>query len=127
MAALTIKPTHKAVVAYYDALRQLSLLDLSHEGAVKVAFQRLLETCAGRMGRTLVLDWEIRRPEGRPLRVDGAVVDDFRLAHGYWEAKDSWRVGAGDAFHGRKDAERRAGFRRAQQPPGRRLVSWRRS
>jgi predicted helicase len=89
MPVLQLKPAHKPVVEYYTALKQLSLLGISNEMGVKAAFQHLLEHCAGKFGWTLVQEWEIKRAKGRPLRVDGALVDDFRLTHGFWEAKDS--------------------------------------
>jgi hypothetical protein len=38
-----LKPTHKPVQNYYDALRQFRGLGVSHEGAVRSAFQTLLE------------------------------------------------------------------------------------
>lgn len=34
-------------------------------------------------------EWQIKRPGKRAAPVDGALVDDFGLTHGYWEAKDS--------------------------------------
>ena len=89
MPPLQLQPSHKAVRAYYESLRQLSILHVSHEGAVRAAFQRLLEECARRFGLSLVLEWELKRQQQRSLRVDGALIDDFRLVHGYWEAKDS--------------------------------------
>ncbi len=89
MPTLGIKASHKVIKAYYESLRQLSILDVSHELAVKVAFQHVLEGCAARADWTLVQEWEIRRKQGAPLRVDGALVDDYRLTHGFWEAKDS--------------------------------------
>jgi hypothetical protein len=37
----------------------------------------------------LVAEWPIKRDRAHSLRVDGALVDEFRLTHGFWEAKDS--------------------------------------
>jgi len=34
-------------------------------------------------------EWPIKRDRAHSLRVDGALVDEFRLTHGFWEAKDS--------------------------------------
>lgn len=88
MATLELKPTHKPVHSYYAALRQFEELGVRHETAVRSAFQNLLAHCARQRDWTLVPEWEIRRPRRHPLRVDGALVDSFRLIHGYWEAKD---------------------------------------
>jgi len=88
MPTLELKPTHKPVHSYYAALRQFEELGVRHETAVRSAFQNLLEHCARQCDWTLVPEWEIRRPRKHPLRVDGALVDNFRLTHGFWEAKD---------------------------------------
>ncbi len=44
MTSLNLKPTHKSVKAYYDALAQFEKLGVKHEGAVRSAFQTLLRT-----------------------------------------------------------------------------------
>ena len=84
----THKPTHKPIKAYYAALDQFARLGVTHESAVRAAFQGLLESCARQCGWTLVLEHTISLRRGKRIVVDGALVDDFRLAHGYWEAKD---------------------------------------
>jgi hypothetical protein len=89
MHRLELKATHKPVQNYYAALRQFDDLGVTHETAVHSAFQGLLDHCARQHDWTLVPEWEIRRPRQHPLRVDGALLDNFRLTHGYWEAKDS--------------------------------------
>ena len=89
MQRLELKATHKPVQNYYAALRQFDDLGVTHETAVRSAFQGLLDHCARQHDWTLVPEWEIRRPRQLPLRVDGALLDNFRLTHGFWEAKDS--------------------------------------
>lgn len=89
MALLELKPTHKAVAHYYGALAEFDHLGVEHETAVRSAFQGLLDHCARQQEWMLVPEWEIRRPRQHPLRVDGALLDHFRLTHGFWEAKDS--------------------------------------
>jgi predicted helicase len=89
MEKLNLKPTHKPVQNYYEALRQFKTIGVSHEGAVRSAFQTLLEHCGRQFGWKLVSEWQVKRNHGHPLRVDGALVDEFRLTHGFWEAKDS--------------------------------------
>jgi predicted helicase len=88
MERLNLKPTHKAVQNYYQALKEFESLGVSHEGAVRSAFQSLLEDCGKRFGWKLVPEW-IRRDKTRSIRVDGALVDEYRLPHGFWEAKDT--------------------------------------
>jgi predicted helicase len=85
---LHLKPQQKAVRSYYSALAQFKALEVSHETAVRDAFQDLLKDCGKQFGWTLVAEWPIKRAERMPLRADGALVDQFRLRHGLWEAKD---------------------------------------
>ncbi len=88
MERLNLKPTHKAVQNYYQALKEFESLGVSHEGAVRSAFQSLLEDCGKKFGWKLVPEW-IRRDKTRSIRIDGALVDEYRLPHGFWEAKDT--------------------------------------
>jgi hypothetical protein len=79
MQRLELKPTHKPVQNYYSALRQFDDLGVTHETAVRSAFQGLLDHCARQHDWTLVPEWEIRRPRQHPLCVDGTLLDNFRL------------------------------------------------
>jgi len=88
MPSLNLKPSHKAVKDYYDALSNLADLGASHEGAVSPAFAALLQYCAHQSGWTLIREHRIKR-NSHSVRVDGALVDSFNLVHGVWEAKDS--------------------------------------
>ena len=88
MPTLNLKPTHKSVKAYYAALEQFAKLDVTHETAVRAAFQGLLGHCARQCRWTLVPEFGVSTGRGRRIVVDGALVDDFRLTHGCWEAKD---------------------------------------
>ena len=45
MSSLNLKPTHKPVKQYYEELENFKKLGVVHETAVKVAFQKLLESC----------------------------------------------------------------------------------
>src|SRR5437588_10572480 len=89
MERLNLKPTHKPIQNYYEALRQFEKLGVVHEGAVRSAFQTLLEHCSRQFQWQLVPQSQIRKNGGRPLQVDGAVVDEYRITHGFWEAKDT--------------------------------------
>ena len=88
MPTLSLKPTHKPVKTYYAALDQFAKLGVTHETAVRAAFQGLLENCARQCKWTLVPEYGVSTGRGKRTVVDGALVDDFRLTHGYWEAKD---------------------------------------
>lgn len=86
---LSLKPTSAAVKAYYDELHQYGQLSMDHEGAVKKPFEDLLTKC-GKKTRpqlTFVGEYPVQRARSF-VRVDGAMVDTYHLAHGYWEAKD---------------------------------------
>ncbi len=88
MQQLNLKPTHKLVKSYYEALGQFGQLDIDHEGAVRGAFQNLLAGCGRQFDWTLVAEWAIQRPKAGLIKVDGALIDAFHLARGFWEAKD---------------------------------------
>ncbi len=88
MPTLNLKPTHKPVKAYYESLDQFDRLGITHETAVRSAFQSLLESCGKQFNWTLVPEHSMTLNQNKRIVVDGALIDDFRLTHGYWEAKD---------------------------------------
>ena len=88
MPTLNLKPTHKPVKAYYESLDQFDRLGITHETAVRSAFQSLLESCGKQFDWTLVPEHPMALNRNKRIVVDGALIDDFRLTHGYWEAKD---------------------------------------
>ena len=88
MPILNLKPTHKPVKAYYESLDQFDRLGITHETAVRSAFQSLLESCGKQFDWTLVPEHPMALNRNKRIVVDGALIDDFRLPHGYWEAKD---------------------------------------
>ncbi|MBI3959206.1 MAG: rhodanese-like domain-containing protein [Chloroflexi bacterium] len=88
MRTLNLKPTHKANTDYYAGLDELAQLDFFGEGAVAPAFAALLRHCAASTDWTLAEQYSLKRG-GRTIRVDGGLVDSFKLPYGYWEAKDS--------------------------------------
>ncbi|CAD5970097.1 hypothetical protein PCC9214_03754 [Planktothrix tepida] len=89
MVTLNLKPTHKPVRAYYDALQQFAKLGVSHELAVKDAFADLLKACCQQFDLTLIPEKQIKLLNGKSIRVDGALVRDGSIRYGVWEAKDS--------------------------------------
>ena len=88
MASLNLRRTHKIVRDYYSELGQFDRLGARHEGAVRSAFQSLLQGCARQFDWTLVPEHSMTGIQNRRIVVDGVLMDDFRLTHGYWEAKD---------------------------------------
>ena len=52
------------------------------------ALQSLLELCGRQFKWTLVPEHSISLGRNRWLVIDGALIDDFNLTHGHWEAKD---------------------------------------
>ncbi|MFB3891046.1 MAG: type ISP restriction/modification enzyme [Phycisphaerae bacterium] len=91
MVPLALKPSHKAVAAYYEALALFGRLGVKHEGAVRSAFQGLLEHCARQLGRALIPEYPLRTKGGKVIQPDGAIVDGMSqvLRYGLWEAKDT--------------------------------------
>lgn len=83
-----LKSTHKAVRAYYLVLAQLANVGAKHETAVREAWHNLIEAGAAPLKWTLVREYAISRRDAAPLRLDGALLDEYRLVHGCLEAKD---------------------------------------
>ena len=92
MQRLELKPTHKPVQNYYAALRQFDDLGVTHETAVRSAFQGLLDHCARQHDWTLVPEWEIRRaltPNGSaPSAEFGIACPNTPGRHGWLAGKD---------------------------------------
>ena len=84
----TIKPTDKAIKAYYEALQAYQRQDVEHE----TAFRRLSRTCWSRSGRRF--GWTLipqlsDTAAGKAIRPDGTFRDDYYITRGHWEAKDT--------------------------------------
>ncbi len=95
MTPLNLKPTHKPVKAYYESLQRFESIGVSHETAVRSAFQTLLEYCGRQFNWILVPEHAMspltrgaRGVKNKRIVIDGALIDTFQLPHGYWEAKD---------------------------------------
>ena len=87
MTTLNLKPTHKAITAYYAALDRYQQHGITHETAVRAAFQALLEACTRQLDWTLICEQTLRLPGRNPIRLDGALLDEHSLPRGTWEAK----------------------------------------
>ncbi|HUE75178.1 MAG TPA: type ISP restriction/modification enzyme [Pirellulaceae bacterium] len=83
-----IKPTHKAIRTYREALDAYAGQGVTHEGATETAFQRLLEAAAKTYGWALVPKLPVKH-RGKNVVPDGTVRDANFLQRGYWEAKDT--------------------------------------
>jgi predicted helicase len=83
-----LKPTHKAIKAYREALDAYAGQRVTHEGATETAFSRLLTDAAKAHGWMLVPKLPIKR-DGKSVIPDGTVRDAYNLHRGYWEAKDT--------------------------------------
>ena len=83
-AVLAVKPKSKDLTDYYAALEAYEKQGVTHEGALRSAFQNLLAETGRRTGWTLI-------PElaSGSIRPDGTFRDEYFLNRGYWEAKDT--------------------------------------
>jgi predicted helicase len=89
MPNLDLKTTNKAIKDYYTGLAEFDKHGVTHEMAVRSAFQRLLEQCSKRVGWTFVGEYKFKRKDRRPVSIDGGIVDAFTIPQAFWEAKDS--------------------------------------
>ena len=88
MEKLNLKPTHKPIQDYYDALKQYEQHDLTHEGTVSNPFAILLDLCAKRVNATFAPKYPMRSTMEKNIFIDGAILEGYRLPSAYWEAKD---------------------------------------
>jgi predicted helicase len=88
MQRLNLKPSHKLVKSYYETLGNYGQLNIDHEMAVRSAFQNLLAGCGHQFKWTLVPEYQFHPAKLSAVRIDGALLDTFRLPRGFWEAKD---------------------------------------
>ena len=89
MPTLNIKPTHKPIKNYYAELEAYTKIGAKHEGAVRTAFQTLLQHYCRQADLILVCEKTRYTKANRRIQLDGEVVDAFDLPHGHWEAKDT--------------------------------------
>ncbi len=83
---MQITATHrKAIDTYYKELAAYQAQNVTHETAVRSAFQNLLAAVAPSVNWTLIPEQTLANGK----RPDGTMRDSFSLPRGYWEAKDS--------------------------------------
>jgi predicted helicase len=83
-----IKPTHKAITAFYARRHEIAAQGATNEMGVRDAFNDLLQGLAREARWTMVPEQWVAGA-GRSIRPDGTLYDAFRIPRGYWESKDS--------------------------------------
>jgi hypothetical protein len=81
MSLFPLKPTHKPVKAYYEALAQFQKHGHTTEGNTRSAFADLLKKCCGPYGWHLVEEYHFKGTNKQALRVDGALIDKLNHTH----------------------------------------------
>jgi hypothetical protein len=85
---LELSPSDPIIKLYLKDLQHLKDHEVAHELGLKGPFQTLLDKAAKRRGWTLVAELSTYSG-GKRVRPHGTVRDEFRLARGWWEAKDT--------------------------------------
>src|SRR6266852_7866875 len=85
---LELAPSDPIVKNYLKDLEHLKSQLVTHELGLKGPFHNLLDKAAKMRGWTLVAELSTYSG-GKRVVPDGTVRDDFRLARGWWEAKDT--------------------------------------
>ncbi len=85
---MNIKSTHKVIKDYYSEIKKLKSLDYDNEGTVAPFFANILRFYVKQFKWILVEQYPMKN-KGFSIRPDGAIVDEFKLVHGIWEAKDT--------------------------------------
>ncbi len=88
MRKLNLKPNHKPIQEYYATLQQFDAHNVTHEGAVSLPLQTLLDACAKKVDATFVPQYAMRTDAGNRIVIDGAILDEYRLPFAFIEAKD---------------------------------------
>jgi len=87
--ASKIKADSAVVRQYVERLKVYAEHGATHEGALETAFSNLLASTAKPHGWTLIP--KKKKVVGKKVNIypDGTLQDVFKLARGYWEAKDT--------------------------------------
>ena len=93
MRKLNLKPNHKPIQEYYATLGQFDTHNITHEGAVSLPLQTLLDVCAKKVNATFVPQYAMRpsidaAANRARIVIDGAILDEYRLPFAFVEAKD---------------------------------------
>ena len=82
-----VSPSHACIRNYYQELEQYRGHGVTHEGALRTAFQNLLADTLPQ-GWSLSPEYGMKGSGGRLVRPDAAILDRNYFPRGYWEAKD---------------------------------------
>jgi hypothetical protein len=85
---LELSPSDTIIKTYLRDIQHLEDQQITHELGIKGPFQNLLDKAAKKRGWTLVPELSTYSG-GKRVVPDGTVRDEFRLARGWWEAKDT--------------------------------------
>jgi len=85
---LELSANDTIIKTYLKDLQHLKSQAVSHELGLKAPFHNLLDKAAKRRHWTLVQELPTYSG-GKRVVPDGTVRDEFRLARGWWEAKDT--------------------------------------
>jgi hypothetical protein len=86
---LDLSPGDPIIKAYLGDIQRLKVdQQISHELGIRGPFQTLLDKAARRVGWTLVPELSMHSG-GKRIVPDGTLRGEFRLARGWWEAKDT--------------------------------------
>lgn len=86
---LNIKATHKVIKEYYRELNKLKKIGEVNEGAVAPYFANILRHYSKQFNWILIEKYQMESKKESIIYPDGAIVDEFKLLHGIWEAKDT--------------------------------------
>jgi predicted helicase len=83
-----LAPNDPIIRTYHKEIQHLKDQRVMHELGLRPPFQNLLDKAAKKRGWTLVSELATYSG-GKRVVPDGTVRDEFRLARGWWEAKDT--------------------------------------
>ena len=89
MPPVTPKVAATLIRTYHESLAAVERAGARNEGATRAAFQTLLEAWAKPAALTVLAEQTLDGTRNRPIRVDGQLLNELRLTHGIWEAKDT--------------------------------------
>ncbi|MBE7550291.1 MAG: N-6 DNA methylase [Anaerolineales bacterium] len=89
MPYLKLKSNSQPIQTFYREIKEKQQFSFLHEGAVAPHFSKLLQSCGRQFNWTLIEQYPLARKGQHPLKADGALLDEFKLVHGLWEAKDT--------------------------------------
>jgi hypothetical protein len=77
-----LKPSHKAIKRYYEALRTYREQRVDHEGATETGFQQRLAETGRAHDLTLIPKLKVRGTKGKNIFPDGTLHDAFSQVPG---------------------------------------------